>query len=120
MFTEKLGKGNAKFEDGANGSSSLDGAYFGGNCVTHEFNDKWSLNSNVNFVYTHNKVTRNVDITYKDKDKKEIKDPIFKSAYPTYTFGTGTSLVYTVKDDLRNKAHFYAGVDVEKIMAAMS
>ena len=109
-------KGNAKFEDGANGSSSLDGAYFGG-YYNHEFNDKWSLNSNVNFVYTHNKVTRNVDITYKDKDKKEIKDPIFKSAYPTYTFGTGTSLVYTVKDDLRNKAHFYAGVDVEKIMA---
>ena len=109
-------KGNAKFEDGANGSSSLDGAYFGG-YYNHEFNDKWSLNSNINFVYTHNKVTRNVDITYKDKDKKEIKDPIFKSTYPTYTFGTGTSLVYTVKDDLRNKAHFYAGVDVEKIMA---
>ena len=108
-------KGNAKFEDGANGSSSLDGAYFGG-YYNHEFNDKWSLNSNANFVYTHNKVTRNIDITYKDKDKKEIKDPIFKSAYPTYTVGMGTSLVYTVKDDLRNKAHFYAGVDVERIM----
>ncbi len=109
-------KGNAKFEDGANGSSSLDGAYFGG-YYNHEFNDKWSLNSNINFVYTHNKVTRNIDIIYKDKDKKEIKNPIFKSTYPTYTFGTGTSIFYTVKDDLRNKAHFYAGVDVEKIMA---
>ena len=108
-------KGNAKFEDGANGSSSLDGAYFGG-YYNHEFNDKWSLNSNANFVYTHNKVTRNIDITYKDKDKKEIKDPIFKSVYPTYTVGMGTSLIYTVKDDLRNKAHFYAGVDVERIM----
>lgn len=108
-------KGNAKFEDGANGSSSLDGAYFGG-YYNHEFNDKWSLNSNANFVYTHNKVTRNIDITYKDKDKKEIKNPIFKSAYPTYTVGMGTSLIYTVKDDLRNKAHFYAGVDVERIM----
>lgn len=108
-------KGNAKFEDGANGSSSLDGAYFGG-YYNHEFNDKWSLNSNANFVYTHNKVTRNIDITYKDKDKKEIKDPIFKSAYPTYTVGMGTSLIYTVKDDLRNKAHFYAGVDIERIM----
>ncbi len=108
-------KGNAKFEGGQNGSSSLDGAYFGG-YYNHEFNNKWSLNSNANFVYTHNKVTRNIDITYKDKDKKEIKDPIFKSAYPTYTVGMGTSLVYTVKDDLRNKAHFYAGVDVERIM----
>lgn len=108
-------KGNAKFEDGANGSSSLDGAYFGG-YYNHEFSDKWSLNSNANFVYTHNKVTRNINITYKDKDKKEIKDPIFKSAYPTYTVGMGTSLIYTVKDNLRNKAHFYAGVDVERIM----
>ena len=108
-------KGNAKFEDGANGSSSLDGAYFGG-YYNHEFSDKWSLNSNANFVYTHNKVTRNINITYKDKDKKEIKDPIFKSAYPTYTVGMGTSLIYTVKDDLRNKAHFYAGVDIERIM----
>ena len=108
-------KGNAKFEGGQNGSSTLDGVYFGG-YYNHEFNDKWSLNSNANFVYTHNKVTRNIDITYKDKDKKEIKNPTFKSAYPTYTVGMGTSLIYTVKDDLRNKAHFYAGVDVERIM----
>ena len=108
-------KGNAEFEGGKNGSSSLDGIYFGG-YYNHEFNNKWSLNSNANFVYTHNKVTRNIDITYKDKDKKEIVNPIFKSAYPTYTVGMGTSLIYTVKDDLRNKAHFYAGVDVERIM----
>lgn len=107
-------KGNAKFENGANGSSSLDGAYFGG-YYNHEFNDKWSLNSNVNFVYTHNKVTRNVDLTY-GEGKNKVENPIFKSTYPTYTIGTGTSLIYTVKDDLRNKAHFYAGVDVEKIM----
>lgn len=108
-------KGNAKFEGGQNGSSTLDGVYFGG-YYNHEFNNKWSLNSNANFVYTHNKVTRNIDITYKDKDKKEIKNPTFKSTYPTYTVGMGTSLIYTVKDDLRNKAHFYAGVDVERIM----
>ena len=107
-------KGNAKFEDGANGSSSLDGAYFGG-YYNHEFNDKWSLNSNANFVYTHNKVTRNVDLTYGEGENK-VENPIFKSAYPTYTVGMGTSLIYTVKDDLRNKAHFYAGVDVERIM----
>lgn len=107
-------KGNAKFENGANGSSSLDGAYFGG-YYNHEFNDKWSLNSNANFVYTHNKVTRNVDLTYGEGENK-VENPIFKSAYPTYTVGMGTSLIYTVKDDLRNKAHFYAGVDVERIM----
>lgn len=107
-------KGNADFEGGQNGSSTLDGAYFGG-YYNHEFNDKWSLNSNANFVYTHNKVTRNVDLTY-GEEKNKIENPIFKSAYPTYTVGMGTSLIYTVKDDLRNKAHFYAGVDVERIM----
>lgn len=107
-------KGNAKFENGANGSSSLDGAYFGG-YYSHEFNNKWSLNSNANFIYTHNKVTRNIDLEY-GKGNNAVKNPIFKSAYPTYTVGMGTSLIYTVKDDLRNKAHFYAGVDVERIM----
>lgn len=100
-------KGNAKFEGGQNGSSTLDGAYFGG-YYNHEFNNKWSLNSNANFVYTHNKVTRNVNFA-------DINEN-FKSAYPTYTVGMGSSLIYTVKDDLRNKAHFYAGVDVERIM----
>lgn len=100
-------KGNAKFEGGQNGSSSLDGAYFGG-YYNHEFSDKWSLNSNANFVYTHNKVTRNINFA-------DINEN-FKSTYPTYTVGMGTSLIYTVKDDLRNKAHFYAGVDVERIM----
>lgn len=100
-------KGNADFEGGQNGSSTLDGAYFGG-YYNHEFNNKWSLNSNANFVYTHNKVTRNVNFA-------DINEN-FKSAYPTYTVGMGTSLIYTVKDDLRNKAHFYAGVDVERIM----
>ena len=108
-------KGNAKFEGGQNGSSTLDGAYFGG-YYNHEFNNKWSLNSNANFVYTHNKVTRNIDLEY-GKEENTVKNPIFKSTYPTYTVGMGTSLIYTVKDDLRNKAHFYAGVDVERIMA---
>ena len=107
-------KGNAKFEGGENGSSTLDGAYFGG-YYNHEFNDKWSLNSNANFIYTHNKVTRNIDLEY-GKEENTVKNPIFKSTYPTYTVGMGTSLIYTVKDDLRNKAHFYAGVDVERIM----
>ena len=60
-------KGNAKFEGGQNGSSTLDGAYFGG-YYNHEFNNKWSLNSNANFVYTHNKVTRNVN--FADINKK--------------------------------------------------
>lgn len=105
-------KGNAKFEGGENGSSSLDGAYFGG-YYNHEFNNKWSLNSNANFIYTHNKVTRNVNF---GEGENKVENSPFKSTYPTYTVGMGTSLIYTVKDDLRNKAHFYAGVDVERIV----
>ena len=105
-------KGNAKFEGGENGSSSLDGAYFGG-YYNHEFNNKWSLNSNANFVYTHNKVTRNVNF---GEGENKVENSPFKSTYPTYTVGMGTSLIYTVKDNLHNKAHFYAGVDVERIM----
>ena len=31
----------------------------------------------------------------------------------------GSSLVYTLKDDLYNKAHFYAGIDVNRIMQGM-
>lgn len=105
-------KGNAKFEGGENGSSTLDGAYFGG-YYNHEFNNKWSLNSNANFIYTHNKVTRNVNF---GEGENKVENSPFKSAYPTYTVGMGSSLIYTVKDDLRNKAHFYAGVDVERIV----
>ena len=106
--------GSAKFEGGENGTAKLDGAYFGG-YYNHEFNNKWSLNSNANFIYTHNKVTRNVDLTYGER-KDKVENPTFKSTYPTYTVGIGSSLIYTVKDDLRNKAHFYAGVDVERLM----
>ena len=98
--------GKADAED--NGNIDVDTAYFGG-YYNHEFNDKWSLNSNANFVYTHNRVTRNVKIG-------NLPEETFKSNYPTYTVGLGSSLVYTVKDDLYNKAHFYAGIDVNRIM----
>ena len=30
--------------------------------------------------------------------------------------GVGTSAIYTVKDDMKNKASFYAGIDVNRIM----
>lgn len=101
--------GKADAED--NGNIDVDTAYFGG-YYNHEFNDKWSLNSNANFVYTHNRVTRNVKIG-------NLSEEVFKANYPTYTVGMGSSLVYTLKDDLYNKAHFYAGIDVNRIMQGM-
>ncbi len=105
--------GKADAED--NGNIDVDTAYFGG-YYNHEFNDKWSLNSNANFVYTHNRVTRNVKFGEKEN---EVKENNFKANYPTYTVGMGSSLVYTLKDDLYNKAHFYAGIDVNRIMQGM-
>ena len=101
--------GKADAED--NGNIDVDTAYFGG-YYNHEFNDKWSLNSNANFVYTHNRVTRNVKIG-------NLPEETFKANYPTYTVGVGSSLIYTLKDDLYNKAHFYAGIDVNRIMQGM-
>ena len=101
--------GKADAED--NGNIDIDTAYFGG-YYNHEFNDKWSLNSNANFVYTHNRVTRNVKIG-------NLSEEIFKANYPTYTVGMGSSLIYTLKDDLYNRAHFYAGIDVNRIMQGM-
>lgn len=103
--------GSAKFDGGESGSASLDGIYAGG-YYNYEFNDKWSLNSNAGFVYTHNKVTRNVKIGNLEKET-------FKSNYPIYSVGLGTSLIYTVKDDLRNKAYFYAGIDANRIIQGM-
>ena len=104
------GGSSGKADASEYGNIDVDTAYFGG-YYNHEFNDKWSLNSNANFVYTHNKVTRNVNFG-------EINHTL-KSNYPTYTVGIGSSLIYTVKDDLYNKAHFYAGIDVNRIMQGM-
>lgn len=102
------GGSSGKADAGDNGNIDIDTAYFGG-YYNHEFNDKWSLNSNANFVYNHDKVTRNVKIG-------NLSEETFKSNYPTYTVGVGSSLIYTLKDDLYNKAHFYAGIDVNRIM----
>lgn len=107
------GGSSGKADASEYGNIDVDTAYFGG-YYNHEFNDKWSLNSNANFVYTHNKVTRNINF---GEEKKVNRT--FKSNYPTYTVGVGSSLIYTVKDDLYNKAHFYAGIDVNRIMQGM-
>ena len=96
------------------GDIDVDAAYFGG-YYHHTFNDNWSLNSNANFVYTHNRVTRNINFG-------EGKDSInhqFKSNYPTYTVGIGSKLIYTLKDDNYNRAYFYTGLDINRIMQGM-
>ena len=108
------GGSTGKADAGEYGDIDVDAAYFGG-YYHHTFNDNWSLNSNANFVYTHNRVTRNLNFG-EGKDKVNHQ---FKSNYPTYTLGIGSKLIYTLKDDNYNRAYFYTGLDVNAIMQGM-
>lgn len=100
-------KGKAKFDGGESGEIKNDNIYVG-LYYNHNLNEKLSLNTNFSFVYGHNKVKRNV--------KFGTTDYSFDSTYPTYAIGIGTSAIYTIKDDVKNKASFYAGIDVNRIM----
>ena len=94
--------GKAKFNDGESGDVNFDGAYAGG-YYHHDFNDTWALNSRALFAYTHNRVDR------------MYNGELFESNYPIYSFGLGTSLIYTLVDSNYNKAYFYGGIDVNKL-----
>lgn len=99
--------GKAKFNGGNSGDISTTNTYIGG-YYNYDFNNNLSLNTNFAFVYGHNRVNRKVNIgNFSEK---------LKSHYPTYAMGVGTSAIYTVKDDMKNKASFYAGIDVNRIM----
>lgn len=100
-------RGNAKFDGGDSGEIKNDNIYIG-LYYNHNFNEKLALNTNFSFVYGHNNVTRNV--------KFGTTDYSFDSSYPTFAMGIGTSAIYTIKDDVKNKASFYAGIDVNRIM----
>ena len=94
--------GKAKFNDGESGDVNFDGAYAGG-YYHHDFNDTWALNSRALFAYTHNRVDR------------MYNGELFESNYPIYSFGLGTSLIYTLIDSNYNKAYFYGGIDINKL-----
>lgn len=108
------GGSTGKADAGEYGDIDVDAAYFGG-YYHHTFNDNWSLNSNANFVYTHNRVTRNINFG----EGKDSVNEQFRSNYPTYTLGIGSKLIYTLKDDNYNRAYFYTGLDVNAIMQGM-
>ena len=100
-------KGKAKFDGGDSGEIAADNIYVG-LYYNHDLSEKLALNTNFSFVYGHNNVSRRVNIgNFTDE---------LKSHYPTYAMGVGTSAIYTVKDDMKNKASFYAGIDVNRIM----
>lgn len=99
--------GKAKFNGGNSGDISTTNTYIGG-YYNYDFNNNLSLNTNFAFVYGHNRVNRKVNIGNFSEE--------LKSHYPTYAMGIGTSAIYTVKDDMKNKASFYAGIDVNRIM----
>ena len=94
--------GKAKFNGGESGDVTLDGAYAGG-YYQHDFNDTWALNSRALLAYTHNRVDR------------MYNGELFEATYPIYSFGLGSSLIYTLRDDNYNKAYFYGGIDINRI-----
>ena len=98
-------KGKAKFDGGDSGEIATDNIYVG-LYYNHNLSEKLALNTNFSFVYGHNSVKRRIS----DLNKE------FISSYPTYAMGIGTSAIYTIKDDVKNKASFYAGIDVNRIM----
>lgn len=99
--------GKAKFNGENSGDISTTNTYIGG-YYNYDFNNNLSLNTNFAFVYGHNRVNRKVNIGNFSEE--------LKSHYPIYAMGVGTSAIYTVKDDMKNKASFYAGIDVNRIM----
>lgn len=99
--------GKAKFNGENSGDISTTNTYIGG-YYNYDFNNNLSLNTNFAFVYGHNRVNRKVNIGNFSEE--------LKSHYPTYAMGVGTSAIYTVKDDMKNEASFYAGIDVNRIM----
>lgn len=100
-------KGKAKFDGGDSGEIATDNIYVG-LYYNHNLSEKLALNTNFSFVYGHNNINRRVNIGNFSEE--------LKSHYPTYAMGVGTSAIYTVKDDMKNKASFYAGIDVNRIM----
>ena len=100
-------KGKVKFDGGTNGKADMDNLYIGG-YYNHEFSDKLVLMSNMNFVYSHNNVTRYL--------KFGDLDHTFDSTYPSFGFGAGTTLFYTMYDKDGNKAVLYGGINWEKVI----
>lgn len=100
-------KGKAKFDGGESGEIKNDNIYIG-LYYNYDFSEKLALNTNFSFVYGNNTVDRKV--------KFSDVDYSFSTTYPTYAMGIGTSAIYTIKDDAKNKASFYAGIDVNRIM----
>ncbi|WP_300361060.1 autotransporter outer membrane beta-barrel domain-containing protein [Fusobacterium sp.] len=104
-------KGNVKFENGKNGSAKMDNIYIGG-YYNHEFSDRVSLLSNVNFVYSHTNVSRNIKFA---KDGKDI-NYTYDSTYPVFGLGGGTTLFYNLYDDENNSIKTYGGINWTKIV----
>lgn len=100
-------RGDAEFDNRISGNIRSTNTYLGG-YYNYDFNNDISLNSNFSFVYGHNKVNRKINIGNYSEE--------LKSNYPTYAMGIGTNVVYTLKDDQKNRALFYTGIDINRIM----
>ena len=101
------GGSNGRLDFNENGDITSKNAYLGG-YYNYSFNNNLSLNSNFTFAYGYNKVNRKIDIG-------EYRTTLL-SHYPTYGFGIGANIAYTIEDNKQNRALFYAGIDINRIM----
>ena len=106
-------KGKAKFENGKNGKADMDNLYLGG-YYAYDFTDKFTLVSNVNFVYSHTNVTRNIKFSKEGEDSK--LEQTYDSTYPVFGFGGGATLYYTPYNSLNNSVTLYGGIDWTKVV----
>ena len=106
-------KGKAKFENGKHGKADMDNLYLGG-YYAYDFTDKFTLVSNVNFVYSHTNVTRNIKFSKEGEDSK--LEQTYDSTYPVFGFGGGATLYYTPYNNLNNSVILYGGVDWTKVV----
>ena len=119
MTNGKLGlvyggtKGKVKFENGKHGKADMDNLYLGG-YYAYDFTDKFTLVSNVNFVYSHTNVTRNIKFSKEGEDSK--LEQTYDSTYPVFGFGGGATLYYTPYNNLNNSVILYGGVDWTKVV----
>ena len=106
-------KGKAKFENGKHGKADMDNLYLGG-YYAYDFTDKFTLVSNVNFVYSHTNVTRNIKFSKEGEDSK--LEQTYDSTYPVFGLGGGATLYYTPYNNLNNSVILYGGVDWTKVV----
>ncbi|MGX6591621.1 autotransporter outer membrane beta-barrel domain-containing protein [Cetobacterium ceti] len=100
------GNGTVSFENDINGKGTMDLIYFGG-YYNHNFTKNFSINTNLRFNYQHNSIDRYISIGNNNYS--------FNSTTPTYGFGIGSRVRYSIQKGNFNLGLF-GGLDWTKIL----